>query len=110
MSDMRYHPTAGRRRRHKSPAVEPHRPPSLPGHLRDDEDGPSCSEVAKEAKRLRSASTTPRSFRGTDPDDYDQVMGVTSVGRRETVGLGKGSDSDLEVDQDGVANNSNQND
>ena len=83
-----------------------HAPPSLPDHLRDDEDGPSCSDEEKEAKRMRSASTTPRSFRGTAPDDYDRVMGVTSVGPQETVGLGEESVSDLEVDQDGVANNS----
>ena len=37
-------------RRHKSPTVGPHIPPSLPDHLRDDEDGPSCSEVEKEAE------------------------------------------------------------
>ena len=78
-------------------------PPSLPDHLRDDEDGPSRSEEEKEAKRLRSASTTPRSFRGTDPDDYDRVMGVASVGPQETVELGERSDSDLEVNQDGAA-------
>ena len=42
------------------------------------------------AKRMRSASTTPRSIRGTDPDDYDQVMGVSSVGPQEKVGLGEG--------------------
>ena len=54
-------------------------------HLRTDADGPSCSDDEKRAKRLRSTSTTPRSVRGTDPDDYDRAMGVTSVGSRETV-------------------------
>ena len=77
-----YHPTAGRRRRHKSPAAVPDMHdlhlPSLPDHLRTDADGPSYDE--KGAKRLRSTSTTPRSVRGTDPVDYDRAMGVTSVG------------------------------
>ena len=82
---MRDHPTAGRRRRHKNPAVGYLAPPALPDHLRDDEAGPACSDETKGAKRMRSASTTPRSFRGTDPDDYDRVMGVTSVGPQETV-------------------------
>ena len=103
---MRDHPTAGRRRKHKSPAVGLHAPPSLPDHLRDDEDRPTCSDEEKGAQRMRSASTTPRSLRGTDPDDYDRVMGVTSVGPQETVWFGEGNASDFEVDQDGVANNS----
>ena len=55
---------------------------------------------------MRSASTTPRSVRGTDPDAYDQVMGVTSVGSLETVRLGKKNETGREVDQDRVANNS----
>ena len=44
----------------------------LPDHLRDDADGPSRSDEEKGAKRLRSTSTTPRSVRGTDPDEYDR--------------------------------------
>ena len=92
MSDTREHPTAGRRRRHKSPAVGqavfPSTLPSLPDHLRAVADGPSCSDDEKGAKRLRSASTTPRSVRGTDPDEYDRVMGVTSVDSHETARFG----------------------
>ena len=51
--------------------------PSLPDHLRADANGPSHNDDEKEAKRMRSASTTPRSARATDPDDYDRAMGVT---------------------------------
>ena len=54
-----------------------------------DDDGPSCSEEEKEVNRLRSASTTPRSQRGTHPNDYDQVMGVISEGSRESVRFGE---------------------
>ena len=74
------HPTAGRRSKYKSlatreaeEAVESLQPPILPEYLKgDDADGPSGSEEEKDAKRLRSTSTTPGSGRGTDPDDYDQ--------------------------------------
>ena len=38
---------------------------------------------------MRSASTTPRSVRGTGPDEYDRVMGIPSVGSRETVRFGE---------------------
>ena len=60
------------------------------------EDGPSCSEEDKEAKRQRSASTTPRSTMGTHPNDYDRVMGVTSVGSQESVRLGEEDDLETE--------------
>ena len=53
---------------------------------------------------MRSASTTPRSIRGTDPDDYDRVMGVNpSVGPHEMVRFGEGNVTRIDVDQDGVA-------
>ena len=55
---------------------------------------------------MRSASTTPRSIRGTDPDDYDRVMGVTSVGPQETAMSGEENANDFVDDQEGVANNS----
>ena len=56
------HPTAGRRRRHKSPPTL-HAPIALPvprldDHL-DTENGPSDEEDKKEAKRQRSEPTTP---------------------------------------------------
>ena len=93
MTDEIHHPTAGRRRRHKNPAAVPVMHdltlPSLPDHLRTDEDGPSCNDDEKGAKRLRSTSTTPRSVRGTDPGDYDRAMGVTSVGCQETMRFGE---------------------
>ena len=107
MSDVRDHPTAGRRRRHKSPAAghsAPYLvPPSLPDHLRPDDDGPSCKEDEKEAKRRGCASTTPRSVKGTDPDERDRIMGVTSVGSRETVRFGEELVSGLKSNQEGVA-------
>ena len=45
--------------------------PSLPDHLRADADGPSCSDDEKGTNRMRCASTTPRSMRGTDPDTIE---------------------------------------
>ena len=95
VTDEQRHPTAGRRGRHKSPAVVPDMHgltiPTLPDHLRIEADGPSCSDDEKGAKRLRSTSTAPRSVRGTAPDEYDRVMGVTSVGSRETSPTSVGS-------------------
>ena len=78
----------------------------LSDHVRAEDDGPTCSDEEKGAKRMRSASPTPRSVRGADPDQYDRVMGLTSVGSRETVRFGEENASGLEMDQDGVANNS----
>ena len=79
----------------KSPATRPAekvvarlQPPTLPDYLRgDDGDGPSGSREETEAKRLRSASTTPRSARGTDPDDYDRVMGFPRRNPQKWTGL-----------------------
>ena len=62
--------------------------PNLLDHM-GGEDRPSCNEEEKDAKRQRSASTTPRSARGTQPYDYDRVMGVTSVGSQEWVRFGE---------------------
>ena len=75
MTDQQNHPTSGgrRRRRHKSAAAVPHMHdlplPSLLDRMGADEDGPSCSEEEKETKRLRSASTTPRSERERESPD-----------------------------------------
>ena len=56
------HPTAGRRRRHKSPpTLHAHiviPVPRLEDHL-DTEHGPSDEDGEKEAKRQRSERTTP---------------------------------------------------
>ena len=56
------HPTAGRRRRHKSPPIM-HAAVALPVPRLDDHDdtekGPSDEEGEKEAKRQRSEPTTP---------------------------------------------------
>ena len=60
MTDQADHPTAGRRRRRKSPAsVPPVHDLPLPRSLdhMGAEDRPSCSEEEKDAKRQRSAST-----------------------------------------------------
>ena len=99
MTDQRDHPTAGRRRKHKSLPVAPHMHdllfPTLLDH-RGAEDGPSCSDEENDAKRLRSASTTPSSAMGTQPNDYDRIMGVTSVGSQESVRFGKGNDPESE--------------
>ena len=103
---MRDHPTAGRRRRHKSPAVGSLAPSSLPDHLRDDEDGPTRSDEEKGAKRMRSASTTPRSLRGTDPDDTTGLRELPQWVPKKRLGFGEGSVTEFEVDQRGVANNS----
>ena len=68
MTEQQNHPTSGRRRRRKSPAIIPPMRdlplPNLLDHM-GAEDGPSCSEEEKEAKRQRSASTTPRSTVGS---------------------------------------------
>ena len=78
MTEQQDHPTAGRRRRQKSPAATSQMHdlpmPLLRDHLAAEDDGPSKEE--KDAKSLRSASTIPRSARGTHPNDYDRVMGV----------------------------------
>ena len=64
------------------------RPPILPEHLKgDDKDGPSGSEEEKDAKRLRSTSTTPRSGRGADPDEYDRAMGISQCNPLKWEGL-----------------------
>ena len=49
------------------------------------EDGPSeAKEKEKEAKRQRSASTTPRSTSGTLPHEYDMVMRIVPVEPQES--------------------------
>ena len=99
------HPTAGRGRRHESPASVPMHGlplPKLLDHM-GAEDGPSSAEERKEAKRQRSAFTTPRSARGTLPHDYDRVMGVTSVDSQESVKFEEGDDSEFKDVQETAA-------
>ena len=89
------HPTAGRRRRCKSPPVL-HATVALPvprlaDHL-DTENGPSDEEGEKEAKRQRSEPTTPTSTSSRLPYEHDEVMGITQVDPRETEGLDEGLD------------------
>ena len=57
---------------------------------------------------MRSASTTLKSLGGTDPDNHDRVMGVTSVGPQETARFGEGNAMEYQADQEGVAHNSDQ--
>ena len=89
------HPTAGRRRRHKSPAILLAHiaipVPRLEDH-RDTENGPSDEDGEKEAKRQRSEPTTPISTSSRLPYEYDQVMGITQVGSGETEGFEEGTD------------------
>ena len=89
------HPTAGRRRRHKSPPVL-HATVALPvprlaDHL-ETENGPSDEEGEKEAKRQRSEPTTPISTSSRLPYEYDEVVGITQVDPRETEGFDEGLD------------------
>ena len=89
------HPTAGRRRRHKSPPTL-HAPIALPVPRLDDhvdtENGPSDEEGKKEAKRQRSEPTTPISPSSRLPYEYDRMMGITQVGSGETEGFDEGTD------------------
>ena len=75
------HPTAGRRRKYKSPATRAAEeaadllePPLPPEHLRGD-DGPNGHEEENDAKRPSSTSTTPK---GPHPDEYDRLMETSS--------------------------------
>ena len=84
------HPTAGRRRRYKSPPVLHDNSalpvPRLADHL-DTENGPSDEEGEKEAKRQRSEPTTPISTSSRLPYEYDQLMGITQVESGDAEGL-----------------------
>ena len=108
MTGQSDHLTSGRRRKHKSPAsIPPVHDLPLPRQLNHmgAEDGPSCSEEEKDAKRQRPASTTPRSTMGTLPYEYDGVMGVASMGSHESVRFGEENDPEIEDVQDTVAHN-----
>ena len=92
------HPTAGRRRRHKSPAfIPPMHGPALPrlfDHM-GAEDGPSSTEEGKEAKRQRSA------LPHLDPPlvhCHMTTIGLwegASVGSHESVRFGEEDDSEF---------------
>ena len=62
------------------------------------------NEEEKDAQRLRSTSTTPRSGRGTDPDDYDRATGISSVQLCEMGMFGDGNATDVEGTDQGVVN------
>ena len=90
-----HHPTAGRRRRHKSPPAL-HAPFAIPAPQLDDqqdtENGPSDEDGEKEAKRQRSEPTTPISTSSRLPYEYDLLMGITQVGSGEAEGSEEGVD------------------
>ena len=106
------HPTARRRRKYKRPATRAAEeaadhlePPIFPQYLRGD-DGPSGNDEENDAKRPRSTSTTPKSARGIDPDEYDYLMGISSVNPSEGDRFGDGDVNDTEGIEEGVANDS----
>ena len=91
------HPTGGGRRKHKQPQLlHPIEPPCLPEHLLDG--GPSGDEEENVAKRPCSTSTTPKSGKGVDPDEYGRLMGITSV--KNPIG-GVAKDSATPIDSSG---------
>ena len=57
---------------------------------------PSDTEEEKEAKRYRSASTTPGFTTGTLPHDYDMVMGIAPVEPQESVRFKEGNISEFQ--------------
>ena len=88
-------PTAGRRRRYKSPPVLHDNSalpvPRLADHL-DTENGPSDEEGEKEAKCQRSEPTTPISTSSRLPYEYDHLMGITLVESGDAEGFEEGLD------------------
>ena len=88
------HPTGGRRRNDKNPAVSS--AASLPlrrmlGYLHPS----SGDEVENKAKRPRSKSITPKSGRGMGPDECDRLLGINSVDfPSEDEGFGDGELTD----------------
>ena len=114
MASRSGHPTAKRRKKYRNPATRTTakaadrlKPSVLPEYLRgDDGDQPDGSEEDNDAKRLRSTSTTPRSARGMDLDEYDRVMGISSAQPPERDRFGDGSVTHTEKIEQGVANDS----
>ena len=98
---------AGTGRKHKNPAASSAASlplPRLPDHLID---GPSDDEKENEAKRHRSISTTPKSGRGMDPDEYDLMIGINSADlSSEEDRFGDRELTDTENPIEGVANDS----
>ena len=86
-SDME-HPTAGRRRRYKSPPIL-HAPAALPVPRLDDHLDTENVPPMRKAKRKQSVRepTTPTSTASRLPYEYEQAMGITQVGSGETEGL-----------------------
>ena len=99
------HPTGGRRRKHKSPpatSADLLEPLRLSEHLMD---SPSGDEKESEAKRPRSTWTTPKSGRAKNPDEYDHLMGISSVDLFDKEdGFGDGELTDTQEHDEEVAN------
>ena len=93
MSDENTHPTSGRRRRVKGPPSSTLQLPRLDASDTEKHSDDSAGE--KEAKRQRSEPTTPVSTHGTNPNDYDALMGITRVGTKEAEGFDKELDSPI---------------
>ena len=101
-----------RRRTYKSPATRTAEetpdllePPILPEYLRGD-DGLSGNEEENDAKRPHSTLTTPKSARGMDPDEYDRLLGISSVNPSQKDRFGDGDVTDTEGIDEEVANDS----
>ena len=92
---MNEHPTGGRRRKTGGPPAQPPLP-DLPPLPHGDESSDELDEE-KDARRLRSTSTTPRSkpLRTRDPFDYDRIMGMNSARPSSEVSLLKAPFRDL---------------
>ena len=85
--------------------------PKLPKRQLTASSHPSCEEMmvraaAKKKMMLRDRSTTPRSARGMDPDEYDRMMGISSVHPSEGDRFGDGDTTDTKEIEEGAANDS----
>ena len=98
------HPTGGRRRKRKSPALQTATDlplPRAPDGLDSSED-----EAERDAKRPRSTPTTLKSNKGLRPDECDRVMGIGSVEFSWENRDGEGDMPDIENPTRGVADDS----
>ena len=78
--------------------------PRLLDHMcAEDRPSDAGAEEEKEAKRYRSASSTPRSTSGTLPHDYDMVMGIAPVEPQESVRFEEGNNSEFQDVDDTAA-------
>ena len=102
LGEEKYKSPASRAAEEAADRIEP---PVLPEYLRGD-DGLSGNEEENDAKRPHSTSTTPKSVQGTDLDEYDRVMGISSVHPSEGDRFDDGDLTDTEGMEEGDANDS----